>query len=410
MKMLINIIAVFSFLILILPVNLFAADKQQFCNNYADTAVKQYYQAKQLFKTQGPAWSDNRAGHYHWCMAVPEAMAKNEQDKRQAKISEYQGAAQQGQAPKQPPVMGVVVEEAVVLDSLDIGDMIGTTQRICENYAKVSVQQNKQNLSLNCGFNPPSWSSDYNAHKNWCLHGTNYLQADKQLASRKKQLATCSSSDLIWIPGMVLGVRNLANNWDDTFVPATKYFAARGIKFIEKTLVDYVMSDTDISSIVTYLTVDKGRYDTAINYELPSGIVIGLGYGTKYGNGAHQMDALVFGVSASNKGPEYLPGGTFKKYCGGDLGAASGEGWCWYESTGIGFKNWSDVNKLPRGTVIGLKHNRNQPNKKLIWQNVVLDPADPSIPPPPGFARKVGGDRGAPSGVGYFWYEKITGE
>ncbi len=408
MKSVTVFIVISIMLILVSTTSLVGSDKQQFCNNYANTAVKQYYQAKKLFDTHGLAWSDNREGHYFWCMSVPENVAKNEQNKRQAEISEHQGATQQSQAPKQQPVMGVAT---VAVESLDVGALIGMAAlHICENYARESVGQNKQNLSLDCGFKPPSWSSNFNVHKNWCLHGNNSLQSDKHLADRKKQLARCNGNDLILIQEMVLGLRHSANNRYDTFLPATKYYASKGIKFVKREVPDLktLIFNPGLAAHWNWITTNRGTYSRPEMYKLPPGIVIGLSFRTV--DNHKTQNFKVFGFSAAEKGPGYLQGGSFKKECGGDLGAPSGVGMCWYESTGIGFKDWSLVDNLPKGTVVGLKHNTNQLNKKMVWKNTVYDPSDPNIQPPPGFARKKGGDLGAPSGVGYFWYEKITGE
>jgi len=66
--------------------------KEDFCNTYADTAVKQYNRAKQLFNPKGPEWSNDRNEHYNWCMQVPENVAKDREGIRQAHIDEYYGA------------------------------------------------------------------------------------------------------------------------------------------------------------------------------------------------------------------------------------------------------------------------------------------------------------------------------
>lgn len=135
--------------------------------------------------------------------------------------------------------------------------------------------------------------------------------------------------------------------------------------------------------------------------KLPPGIVLGLKHSTNQANAR----ITVFGrdpVSSSN-----FPG--FRRESGGDLGASSGQGYYWYETTGQGFSDWSLVNKLPRWTVLGLKHSRNQRNKKVLWMGREYDPANSSITPPPGFTRRIGGDRNGGSGEGYYWYEKVTG-
>ncbi len=298
--------------------------------------------------------------------------------------------------------------------------LIGFKDRISENYAKESVRQNKENLSNGCGFNDATWSSDYNTHKNWCMHGDNYLKADKALAHREKQLKACKGDHTIWVSGMVLGLRNSKNNNQDPFIPAKIYYDSnKSNKFISFRADDNYEPGISLEATGapyvywSWFTLEKGLFPNPYQYNLPPGIVISLmdyeGSGLKG----------VFGIDQMNKnnstknirfGPEFIGGGTFQKKCGGDLGAPAGHGLCWYESTGQGFNDWSQVKNLPRGVVIGLKHSTNQPNKKLLWKGHTYDPVDPNIQPPTGFARKDGGDWGAPAGVGYYWYEKITGK
>lgn len=75
----------------IIPAYGFAADKQQFCNNYADVAVGQYTLGKEnhLPGIVPPRWSDNRSGHYSWCMQVPESFSNGETAKRRAHLDQY---------------------------------------------------------------------------------------------------------------------------------------------------------------------------------------------------------------------------------------------------------------------------------------------------------------------------------
>jgi len=80
--------------LLVLPLCGFAEEKeekQHFCNNYADIAIGQYTLGKQynLPNIVPPAWSDNREGHYNWCMVVPQNMAESETAKRKAYLDQY---------------------------------------------------------------------------------------------------------------------------------------------------------------------------------------------------------------------------------------------------------------------------------------------------------------------------------
>ena len=90
------------------------------------------------------------------------------------------------------------------------------------------------------------------------------------------------------------------------------------------------------------------------------------------------------------------------------MGSPAGHGWVWYESTGEGFSDWSMIERLPYGTVVGLKHSLIQDDKYFVWDGVKYDPADPDIAPPRWFVRKHIGDLCAPKGEGFFFYEKVT--
>ncbi len=89
-----NISSIFILLLIVFFIPMaagFAADKQQFCNTYADKAVAQYNQGKQhsLPGIVPPAWSNDRNGHYNWCMMAPENIVNSEDAKRQAYLDKY---------------------------------------------------------------------------------------------------------------------------------------------------------------------------------------------------------------------------------------------------------------------------------------------------------------------------------
>ena len=58
--------------------------------------------------------------------------------------------------------------------------------------------------------------------------------------------------------------------------------------------------------------------------------------------------------------------------------------------------------------MVGLKHSRNQPKKRLRWNGAVYDPADSNSTSPPGFRRVFDGDHGGGRGEGFYWYERIS--
>ena len=98
---------------------------------------------------------------------------------------------------------------------------------------------------------------------------------------------------------------------------------------------------------------------------------------------------------------------------GKDIGPHTAWGLYWIETTNPSFANWDDAEKsLPKGTILGLKHSENQPDKTVTWRGQQYDPVKSyrdRIASPPTFTVKYGGDLGASEGQGYYWYEKITG-
>ena len=68
-----------------------ANTKEQFCATYADKAVAQYNQGKQhnLPGIVPPTWSNDRNGHFNWCMTAPENVANSESAMRQAYLEKY---------------------------------------------------------------------------------------------------------------------------------------------------------------------------------------------------------------------------------------------------------------------------------------------------------------------------------
>jgi hypothetical protein len=386
----------------------------QYCNKYADKAVKQYQLAKKnnLPNINWPLWSDDWNEHLNWCQTVSPEVADKESAKRLAYLDKYIKENKDIQIDDATlNILNDMVNNQLkykIKKQSGITTQANSKQTISEHYAKESVRQNKENISNNCGFKGSSWSSDFNYHKNWCLHGDNYLQIDRILADREKQLKTCKNDSTIWIPQMLLGLRkSKKGSFPYQTDPLFNYLLKKGINPV----LGHVRDETSESSIMIHgisrgwdwISVEKGNYKKADQYHLPPGVVIDL---------QHTMDNKpvgIFGiVSIFKNAPESIGRGNFHKKCGGDLGAPPGEGLCWYESTGLNFTDWSQVDKLPKGTVVGLKHNGNQPNKKLIWQDRVYDPTNINIQPPPGFIRIDGGDWGGPSGKGFCWYEKIT--
>ncbi|MGC8892191.1 MAG: hypothetical protein ACP5P6_06270 [Candidatus Saccharicenans sp.] len=207
----------------------------------------------------------------------------------------------------------------------------------------------------------------------------------------------------MFIPGQVLGLRHNLNNELLSKDNYMVFFSASAKMHVTR------MYGGDFGAPLhrgyEWWMVNDDSSANSDSYVLPPGVVFAL----KHNKNQIDEDCITLFGRDPIKGPDEFS--RFKKYRGGDIGEGShaGDGYFWYESTGQDFSDWSMVNRLPKYTVIGLKHSKNQKDKVLVWQGKAYDPANPNISPPPGFRRVFGGDRGARSGEGYYWYEKIDG-
>jgi hypothetical protein len=276
-------------------------------------------------------------------------------------------------------------------------------------YAKVCAIWAKYGIDFG---SPGANSTNEEDHKNWAtgtspytLKGQIKLRLDKIFS--KYGLVTVPGKVESWcekllaIPGLVIGMSNFAKDGGNKCIPPD---------YIGECEVHYIYDLNPVIGRIIW-TEDRLEFfrlpssdnDDPYAWTLPPGIVLGLTYNA----GTRNPEDKVFGYYA-DQGPVFLGGNRFRKWHGGDRGAASGEGWYWYESTGEGFTDWDIIQCLPRGTVVGLAHSINQKGKEFIWNGYTYDASNPEFSPPPGFLRRHYGDMGAPENQGYSWYEKIT--
>lgn len=229
-----------------------------------------------------------------------------------------------------------------------------------------------------------------------CFHSKEKgLILSKRIDQKKRD-----DQDVWLIPGMVIGLRHNINQQMESPNKYMVFFSAPAGASVVR------MFGGDIGAPLHrgyewWIVKDQPGLNT-ISSNLPPGLVLGL----KHSQNQSDISIKVLGGDSIVRGKKIE---ALERMFGGDLGAPKGHGFYWYETTGVGFFDWNLVEKLPKWSVVGLKHSVNQKNKKLIWNGKVYDPADNRIPPPPGFVRKFGGDIGAPKGEGYYWYEKIEG-
>ena len=62
---------------------------------------------------------------------------------------------------------------------------------LCKKYASKAVEQNNIALQKQCGYTGPRWSSNYNGHYNWCMHGNNLKFTKQGTIDRDNDLKKC---------------------------------------------------------------------------------------------------------------------------------------------------------------------------------------------------------------------------
>jgi hypothetical protein len=131
-------------------------DRRSACDDYARIAVSQ---SKQNLKRQcgftGSRWSSDYDAHYQWCGTVSRESADSEIRAREDELRQCKDR-----------------------------------RSGCDDYARTAVSQNEQNLRRRCGFTGSRWSSDYNAHYQWCST-VPWESADLEIRAREDELRRC---------------------------------------------------------------------------------------------------------------------------------------------------------------------------------------------------------------------------
>jgi hypothetical protein len=91
---------------------------------------------------------------------------------------------------KSDPVMGKIAPGAIPGQAIP-GKPSPNDHPQCRDYALKSVEQNKRQMALGCGFQPPVWSNDHQMHFDWCVQGNHLAATGAAIIARDAQLAQC---------------------------------------------------------------------------------------------------------------------------------------------------------------------------------------------------------------------------
>jgi hypothetical protein len=82
---------------------------------------------------------------------------------------------------------------ALIVPLLSTTGVLAEANLNCDAYAGAAVAQSQQNEIFKCGFSGPAWSSDFNAHRQWCLAPATKMQnLTAEDNARKQALAQCA--------------------------------------------------------------------------------------------------------------------------------------------------------------------------------------------------------------------------
>ncbi len=128
----------------------------QACDDYARIAVSQHEQnLRRRCGFTGSRWTSDYNAHYQWCTTVPWESADSETRAREDELRHCRDR-----------------------------------RSTCDDYARIAVSQHEQNLRRRCGFTGSRWTSDYNAHYQWCTT-VPWESADSETRAREEELRRC---------------------------------------------------------------------------------------------------------------------------------------------------------------------------------------------------------------------------
>jgi len=131
------------------------------CDRYARTAVRQNDRnRKNRCGYKGKGWHSNYDAHFQWCRKVSKADADAVTEDREKKLRQCPAGAK--------------------------------ANKRCEQYAKKSIQQNKDNLQWSCSIVGRRWHSSYDSHYRWCTK-VPPRKAESELRAREERLKQCGS-------------------------------------------------------------------------------------------------------------------------------------------------------------------------------------------------------------------------
>jgi len=171
-------------LIAALTVSTASAQGRDDCDGYAREAVEQAHRnERQNCGFGGPRWSDNRQGHFAWCLISPrQAREENEARREQLQQCERRAGRKERREERREDRRDDRKDERR-------SERVGK-RASCDTYSKIAEAQTEANQKYNCGYRGGEWSTESRAHFGWCMANKRDFMLD-EMRFRAIELQKC---------------------------------------------------------------------------------------------------------------------------------------------------------------------------------------------------------------------------
>jgi hypothetical protein len=157
------------------------------CDGYAREAVEQAHRnERQNCGFDGPRWSDNRQGHFAWCLISPrQAREENEARREQLQQCERRSDRPERREERREDRGDRRDDRRDDRRSERVGKRAN-----CDTYSKIAEAQTNANQKYDCGYRGGEWSTDSRAHFGWCMANKRDFMLD-EMRYRAIELQKC---------------------------------------------------------------------------------------------------------------------------------------------------------------------------------------------------------------------------
>jgi hypothetical protein len=149
------------------------------CESYAREAVEQAQRnERQNCGYEGPRWSDNRQGHFAWCLIAPRN-ARDENETRRDLLEKCERRTDRQERREERR------DDRADRKSERVGKRAN-----CDTYSKIAEAQTNANQKYDCGYRGGEWATDSRAHYGWCMANKRDFMLD-EMRYRAVELQKC---------------------------------------------------------------------------------------------------------------------------------------------------------------------------------------------------------------------------